>query len=121
MSKLKVLIFKKLLTIGIISLLIASNYSNAGGWSGIATVDEIYALNPTQVIVKLSTFSNPHACLVNADGQVIFNPSTNKEFLSIFLAAQASGRKVNVFVGDTCTPVWNNTSYADIIHVKIGS
>ena len=90
----------------------------ASGWTNSVKVLEIYSLSSTQTIVKLSAFNNPDNCQINNDGQVIFNPSTNKEFFSIFLAAYASEKKVSVFVSDSCIPVWPQTSFAEVMHVK---
>ncbi|TQV74248.1 hypothetical protein FKG94_16730 [Exilibacterium tricleocarpae] len=93
--------------------------ASAAGWSGEATIEGIYAVNDTTVIITLSSFTNPDNCQVNENGHVILNPATNKTWFSLLLAAYAAKKTVNIFVASTCTTVWENTSYADVAHVRL--
>jgi len=103
----------------VISLLLFSTVAFCAGWSGKATVEEMYALSETHVIFKLSSFSNPDNCQVNSAGHVILNPTTQKTWLTMLLTAYAAQKTVNIYVRSSCTPIWANTSYADIHHVKL--
>lgn len=110
---------KKISSLLFASLIILSTNINATGWTGETTVTEIYALSETQVIIKLSSFNNPNNCSVNEAGHAIINPSTNKAWFSMILAAYASKQKVNFFVSDICIPIWPSTSFAETIHVRL--
>lgn len=111
--------FKKLSPLIAALLMVTSANSFANGWTGEANVVGIYAMSETQAIIKLSAFNNLHNCQVNEAGQVVINPSTNKVWFSMLLAAYASKQKVDIFISSNCIPIWNNTSYAEVIHVRL--
>lgn len=111
--------FKKISSLIAALLITTSANSYATGWSGEATVVQIYLLYPTQALIKLSNFNNPTNCLVNSEGHLFFNPTTHKEFLSLFMTAYAAKTKVNIYVTDQCVPLWAGTSYAEVGHVKL--
>jgi hypothetical protein len=100
------------------ALIFISSFSFADGWSGEATVEGIYTLGESKSIIKLSSFKNPDNCQTNADaGHMSFSPTEQKTFFAMFLAAYASGSKVNVYVTG-CTPTWNIT-FARVSHVRM--
>ena len=107
----------KLQVIILFSLLFVAKNLHASGWSGAVVVEEIYALNETESIIKLSSFTNPDECQVTSAGHVIINPSVNKAWFSMLLTAYTTKSKVNIFVTG-CSAVWENTTFAKVGHIK---
>jgi len=95
------------------------NPVHAAGWSGDATVTGIYTLHENSAIVKLSTFSYPHNCLTNNDGDVFINPTTQKTWFTVLLSAYMANKTVSIYVTDNCIPIWAETSYAEVGHVRL--
>ena len=88
------------------------------GWSGNAKIISMYTLNENMAILKLSTFSNPHSCLTGSQGDVFLNPSANKSWYSLLMAAFMANKTVDIYVKDSCTNIWS-LSFADVYHVRV--
>ncbi len=111
---------KKIFDILVILVLLSfANSSLSAGWSGNATVTGIYVLNENRVLIKLSSFSNPDNCQTNEQGDVVLNPTTQKAWFTVLLSAYMAKKTVDIYVTSNCTPIWGNTSYADIGHVRL--
>jgi hypothetical protein len=108
-----------MMVMAVIAMLLPLLANGAAGWSGSAEVTGIYTLNESTALIKLSTFSNPNNCLINSGGDVRINPSVDKNWMSMFLAAYMSGKPVNVYVSAACTGVWTGTSFATVGHVRL--
>ena len=100
-------------------LFFSLNCFAGAGWSGEAKITGIYALDENRVLIKLSRFNNPGGCAVNASGDVIINSTTHKNWFSMALSAYAASKPVNLYVIDSCTKVWANTSYAKVGHFRL--
>ncbi|KZZ49256.1 hypothetical protein A3759_17525 [Thalassolituus sp. HI0120] len=96
-----------------------ASFAGEAGWSGRATISKFYALNENQVIIKLSDFKNPGKCNVTESGDVIVSPNTEKTWFTILLSAFMSGKEVNIYVSNNCTPYWSGTDFAKIGHVVV--
>ncbi|MEC4729040.1 hypothetical protein HWQ46_26360 [Shewanella sp. D64] len=108
-----------MITISAICIVFPLLANATAGWSGRAEVTGIYTLNESTTLIKLSTFSNPNDCQINSGGDVRINPSVDKNWMNMFLAAYMSGKPVNVYVSAACTGVWAGTSYATVGHVRL--
>lgn len=97
---------------------LAGNSHAGAGWSGDATVTGIYTLSETMAIVKLSSFTNPDNCLTDEAGDVFINPTTQKTWFAVLLSAYMASKRVNLYVAG-CRPIWANTSYAEVGHVRL--
>ncbi|MBW8184281.1 hypothetical protein K0625_11395 [Shewanella sp. NR704-98] len=108
-----------MITIAVTCTLFPFLVNAAAGWSGRAEVTGIYTLNESTALIKLSTFSNPNSCQINSSGDVRINPSVDKNWMSMFLAAYMSGKPVDVYVTAACTGVWAGTSFTTVGHVRL--
>jgi hypothetical protein len=103
-----------------VALIITTFQCHAGaGWSGKATVSSIYAMNENAAIVKLSNFSNPQGCNIQASGDVFINPTTQKTWFTLLLSAYMAGKSVDIYVTASCQSYWANTDFAVIGHVRL--
>ncbi|TQV86266.1 hypothetical protein FKG94_01570 [Exilibacterium tricleocarpae] len=109
--------YGNILTLLVALVLSTSAYSS--GWSGVSTVERIYALDNHRVLIKLSDFANPDNCSTDSNGDVIINSETHSNWFSMLLAAYMSGKTVDIYVASTCTTIWADTSYADVGHVRL--
>ncbi len=109
---------KYLVLVSFFSLVSASSYAEAG-WSGKATITSIYAMNENAAIVKLSNFSNPHACKTQDGGDIFINPNTQKTWFTLLLSAYMAGKSVDIWVTANCIPYWAGTDFAEIGHVRV--
>lgn len=86
-------------------------------------VVSIFSVDDKRALVSLSSFSNPGGCLVNVgpsnSGHAILDPSVNKEMFSMLLTAFVAGKEVDLYVRDNCIPIWSDSSFAEIAHVRI--
>ena len=104
----------------IVLILIFSGTSYAaGGWTNNVKVIKINSVNETLAVVKLSSFNNQNGCYTNADGDIALDPSVRKGAFSMFLSAYMADKAVDVYVKASCTPIWPNTSFADLSYVKL--
>ena len=107
-------------------LCIFSVSASAAEWTTGAYIKEIFAIDDSTIILKLSDFDNESSSFVNADkcdivsgyGQVILDRTTRPSYLSMILAAKMAQQKVNFYVSG-CTAVWTGTSFAKIAHMKL--
>lgn len=100
-------------------ILISSNSYSVPGWSGIAKVTSIYHVNESQVVVKLSNFSNPHNCAITGDGDIILDPTNQTSMFSMLLSAYMGARDVQIYVDTICTSIWTGTSFAKAAHARL--
>ncbi|WP_419227326.1 hypothetical protein [Alteromonas sp. OM2203] len=91
----------------------------AAGWTGKATVTSIYSLDKEKVLLSLSSFPNPGNCQVNSSGDVIINSQTHPAWFSMALTAYTTGAPVNLYIVNSCTTVWANTSFANVGHFRL--
>jgi len=108
---------KKLITI-MLGVFISFNTLAAAGWSGKATITGIYALDSDRVLIKISSFTNPSGCDINSSGDVIINSKTHQNWFAMALSAYAASKPVDFYVNG-CTPVWANTSLANVRHMRL--
>lgn len=98
---------------------ISTNACAAAGWSGVTKVESIYTLSEGTALIKLSSFNNPNNCAVNSSGDIRINPTTQKTWFAVLLAAYMGDKPVNIYVTAACTEVWSGTSYASVGHVRL--
>jgi hypothetical protein len=108
---------KKFITI-MLGALVSFNAFAAAGWSGKATITGVYALDDELVLLKLSSFNNTVGCDINSSGHVIINSNTHKNWFAMALSAYAASKPVDFYVTG-CTPVWANTSFAKVGHMRL--
>jgi hypothetical protein len=95
-------------------------YAANSGWSGKAKITSLYAVSDTQVLIKLTSFANPMACAVTKDGDIVVNPTTQKTWYSLVLAAHMAGRDINVYIHGDCQGVhWVGPSFGQIGHLVV--
>ncbi|EGU57980.1 hypothetical protein VINI7043_12471 [Vibrio nigripulchritudo ATCC 27043] len=106
--------------VGLICLVTSFSAISAAGWSGTSKINGIYVLNETTALIKLQSFSNPHNCNIDSNGDVILNPVTQKTWFTVFLSAYMAGKPVNVYVVPSCGKThWVGPSYGNIGHVRM--
>lgn len=109
----------KKLALIMLGALVSFNTLAAAGWSGISTITSIYAIDDERVLIKLSSFTNHGECDTNGNGDVIINSITHKNWFAMVLSAYAASKPVEFYVADSCTPIWVNTSYANVGHMRL--
>jgi hypothetical protein len=110
----------------LISLIIGSLIAfgaNASGWTDKAKIVGVFVLNENNALLSLSNFNNPDGCDVDKGhigdaGHVVFDPSENKSWYSLALTAYASGKDVKIYVSGPCKPVWSDSSYSPVGHIR---
>ena len=102
-----------------LGVLVSFNTLGATGWSGKSTITGIYALDGESVLIKLSSFTNPAGCDINSSGDIIINSNTHKNWFAMALSAYAAAKPVDFYTNGTCTPIWANTSYANVGHMRL--
>jgi hypothetical protein len=95
-------------------------YAANSGWSGKAKITSLYAVSETQVLIKLTSFTNPMACAVTEAGDILINPTTQKTWYNLVLAAHMAGREIDVYIyGDCQTVHWVGPSFGGIGHLIV--
>ena len=94
--------------------------SEGSGWSGKSKIEQLYAVNSSQVIIKLSNFTNATGCNPNTAGQVLVDPNAQKTFYTLILSAFMAGKEVDFYLYGECkTTHWVGPSFAGFGHVKV--
>ncbi|ACA85756.1 hypothetical protein [Shewanella woodyi] len=94
--------------------------SEGSGWSGKSKIEQLYAVNSSQVIVKLSNFTNATGCNPNTAGHVLVDTNSQKTFYTLILSAFMAGKEVNFYLYGECkTTHWVGPSFAGFGHVIV--
>jgi hypothetical protein len=94
--------------------------SEGASWSGKSKIEQLYAVNSSQVIVKLTNFTNATGCNPTSAGQVLVDPNAQKTFYTLILSAFMAGKEVNLYLyGDCKTTHWVGPSFASFAHIQV--